>query len=74
MGPDKSIKLNAIVVSNAKPTLAKSLVGMSTQIVESNRLSRFVVARFLRLITAAHFQPLPLSVCKADNEENPSVC
>ena len=49
------ISLNTTVVSNAKPLLAESLVGALTKLVGSNRLSRFVVAWFMSLITAATF-------------------
>ena len=48
------------MVSKAKPTLTESLMGARTKFVESHRLSCFVVAGFQGLITAAHFESLPL--------------
>ena len=54
---------NAIVVSQATPILAESLVATLTKFVGSSRLSRFVVAGILSLIPAAHFQWLPLWFC-----------
>ena len=40
--------------------LAKSLVGIFIKFVGSHRISRFVVAGFPSLFTAAHFHSLPL--------------
>ena len=48
--------------NRAKPVLAESPLGAFTKFVGSNRLSRFLVAGFMSLITAAHFHSLLLSV------------